>query len=491
LQQTIERPRIGKDFAGAQPILRPGRNCWRVAAARKAAMLVDAANYFARLDQALRQAERSILIVGWDFDGRIKLCPDDAECPSLGYLLRSLVEARPELHIHILVWSVAVIHAPGAPLPLLIGAPWQNHERIHVRLDNHHPIYAAHHQKLVAIDDTLAFAGGIDLTVNRWDTCGHEADDPLRMDPEGAAYDPVHDVQMVVSGEAARIVADLARERWKTATGETLAVTSVAKELWPGDLEPDFVDIPVAVARTAPGWADAPPVAEVGALTIDLIKSARRSLYIEAQYFCAHTVGEVLEKSLSAAEGPEIVIVASGSSHGAMERWIMSSNRERLTRRLQRADQYGRLRVFHPVVPTADGEGDVLIHAKVVVADDRVVRIGSSNLNNRSMGLDTECDLAIEGSDPATRGAVARMRDRLLAEHLDVDPARVAETIEAKGSLIRAIDELNRNPRGLRDFEIDGAGPTKPVVGTWLLDPPRPFEPFWLRRRMRPRQPAP
>ena len=487
MHDTIERNRVSRDFSEERRILVPGRNCWRMATTGKAAGLIDAANYFAQLDKALRQARRSILIVGWDFDGRIKLCPDDADCEPLGDLLRSLVEARPELHVHILVWSVAVIHAPGAPMPLLIGAPWQNHERIHVRLDNQHPIYGAHHQKLVSVDDTLAFAGGIDLTINRWDTCGHDADDPLRADPEGTAYDPVHDVQMVVAGEAARIVADLARARWKTATGETLAATDVAKDLWPGDLEPDFVNIPVAVARTAPGWADAPAVAEVAALTADLIKSARRTLYIEAQYFCARKVGELLEQSLSAEQGPEIVIIASGSSHGVMERWIMGHNRERLTRRLQRADRYGRLRVFHPVVPTADGECDVLIHSKVMIADDQVVRIGSSNLNNRSMGLDSECDLAIEATDGATRGAIARLRERLLAEHLDVSPEAVADAVAAHGSVIRAIEQLNRNPRGLRPFEIDADGPTRPIAGTWLLDPPRPFEPFWLRRRMRPR----
>jgi phosphatidylserine/phosphatidylglycerophosphate/cardiolipin synthase-like enzyme len=490
LQETIERPRIAQEFPGEQRILSPGRNCWRVAPAGKAAMLVDAANYFARLDEALRQAERSILIVGWDFDGRIKLCPDDADCPSLGDVLRSLVEVRPELQVHILVWSVAVIHAPGAPLPLLVGAPWQDHERIKLRLDNQHPIYGAHHQKLVSIDGTLAFAGGIDLTINRWDTCGHDAEDPTRADPDGTAYDPVHDVQIVVAGEAARIVADLARARWQVATGETLAVTGMTRDLWPGDLEPDFVNIPVAVARTAPGWADAPAVAEVAALTADLIKSARRTLYIEAQYFCARKVGELLEESLSAAEGPEIVIIASGSSHGAMERWIMGHNRERLTRRLQRADRYGRLRVFHPVVPAADGEGDVLIHSKVMIADDQAVRIGSSNLNNRSMGLDTECDLAIEASDAATREAIVRIRDRLLAEHLDVSPQQMADAVGREGSLIRAIEHLNQNPRGLRRFAIDADGPTRPIAGTWLLDPPRPFEPFWLRRRMRPKRPA-
>src|SRR5215203_1756256 len=117
-------------------ILRPGQNCWRIQQADRAAILVDGGPYFAHLEDALRQAERSILIVGWDFDGSIRLRPDlpSETSPPLGQLLRSLVETRPQLEIHILVWSVAVVHAPGDPLPLLFGAEWQDHPRIRLRL---------------------------------------------------------------------------------------------------------------------------------------------------------------------------------------------------------------------------------------------------------------------------------------------------------------------------------------------------------------------
>jgi phosphatidylserine/phosphatidylglycerophosphate/cardiolipin synthase-like enzyme len=71
--------------------------------------------------------------------------------------LRSLVEARPDLEVRILVWSIAVLHAPGSPMELLVGAEWQQHPRIHVKLDTEHPVYAAHHQKIVVIDDRVAF----------------------------------------------------------------------------------------------------------------------------------------------------------------------------------------------------------------------------------------------------------------------------------------------------------------------------------------------
>ena len=161
-------------IASVQPcrILEPSLNCWRIENASRATVLIDAAAYFACLERSLREARRSVLIVGWDFDGRIMLGrgAEVEGAQPLGPLLRSLVEARPDLEIRILVWSIAVLHAPSDSLPLLLGADWQEHARIQLRLDTEHPIYGAHHQKIVCIDDRLAFAGGIDLTVGRWDT---------------------------------------------------------------------------------------------------------------------------------------------------------------------------------------------------------------------------------------------------------------------------------------------------------------------------------
>ncbi len=92
------------------------------------------------------------------------------------------------------------------------------------------------------------------------------------------------------------------------------------------------------------------------------------------------------------------------------------------------------------------------------------------------MGLDTECDLAIEASTQAQRETIARLRNTLVAEHLGVTPEEVATAVGACGSLSRAIETCNRGPRGLRPFpETDFDGPTEPITGTGLLDPRRPF----------------
>jgi phosphatidylserine/phosphatidylglycerophosphate/cardiolipin synthase-like enzyme len=427
------------------------------------------------------------MIVGWDFDGRIRLRPDVEDGPALGALLHDLAESRPELEIRILVWSIATLHGPSKTRALILGARWQEHPRIHLRLDSRHPIYGAHHQKIVCIDDRLAFAGGIDLTVDRWDTTRHAADDPVRLLPEGTAYGPVHDVQMVVDGAAAAALTELAHFRWHHATGE--AVTGVPgdqEELWPGDLEPDFRQVPVAIARTAPAWGDQPAITEAGALTMDAVSAARRSIYIETQYLVDFRFGDLLARRLADPDGPEVVILAAKSLHGALERFAMGSNRDRLIRRIKRADRFDRLRLLYPVVPTSEDECDVLIHAKVIIVDDGFLRVGSSNISNRSVALDTECDLAIEAQSAAQRRSIASLRDRLLGEHLGVDPQRVADALASNGSIVQAVDRLKHNARGLRPFDaLATPGPTRPILATWLLDPRRPFEPLWFLRRKR------
>ncbi len=83
------------------------------------------------------------------------------------------------------------------------------------------------------------------------------------------------------------------------------------------------------------------------------------------------------------------------------------------------------------------------------------MRVGSSNLNNRSEGLDTEADLAIETSVPAGRQAIAALRNDLIAEHLGAQPAEVARIIAETGSMLAAVDHLNVKPRGLRSFDVD------------------------------------
>ena len=458
-------------------ILKLGRNCWQMAHANRAALLVDAADYFSALDAALRRAERSIVVMGWDFDASIRLRVREASQSSmLGDFLRSLVDERPELEVRILIWNLSTVHAPGATLPLIFGSPWQDHPRIKLRLDSKHPIYGAQHQKLVCVDDSIAFVGGIDLTIRRWDTTEHRPDDPNRVDTEGKSYGPVHDLQMVIEGEAAKAAARLAYDRWEIVTGEAVAEKTALHDIWPTDVEPDFYGNLVAVARTTPRSGIRRGVREVAALNADALRAAKHAIYIEAQYFADRRIGRLLAKSLNRAEGPEIVVVIAPSAHGHLEAWIMNGNRDRVLRLLKRADRYGRLRILFPVVAAPDGDQEIFVHAKLVVVDDRFIRVGSSNLNRRSTGLDAECDLAIEAEDQETRARIAAIRARLLGEHLGQPAQHVAATIAAEGSLIKTIDKLSGNGRTLRPYaSVTRMGSTRLMLGTRLLDPRRPL----------------
>jgi len=327
----------------------------------------------------------------------------------------------------------------------------------------------------------VAFVGGMDLTIRRWDTTKHEADQDLRKGPDGVPYPPVHDVQMAVEGEAALVVSDVARERWRRAIQDDIPPVTGADDLWSADLAPDFTDTPVAVVRTFASWKGLPEITEGMTLTLDAFASARRSIYMEAQYLTAPKVGDVLVQSLSQPEGPEIIAIVRRLFTGRLERLIMGGNQARLVQRLRRADRHGRFGAYYPVVPQG-GEGlPITVHSKTVIIDDDFLRVGSSNLANRSTALDTELDLAIEADDEKRRHTIAGFREKLLAEHLDCTPQAVREVFEAEGSLIRAIDKLSCNKRCLRKDPEHSNLPERPVFGTWLLDPKRPF--FLFPRR--------
>ena len=466
----------------APRILEEGVSCWRIAQAGRVAILIDGAAYFQALLDGLRRARSRVVIVGWDLDPRIRLDPRDP-ATELRRLLRDLVERCPGLHVHLLIWDVSLVFGPSRTTDQLVGNHWQQHPRIHFRFDGEHPTAAAHHEKIVCVDDALAFVGGIDLTVERWDSPEHDFEDPARRDPDGERYDPVHDLHMAVDGEAAGAIAELVRGRWADATGETLPPCRGEVDPWPETLATWLIDVPVGIARTRPAMDGRPGVSEVAELNAAALAAARRAVYIEAQYLSAVPVADHLAEALGRADGPEVVLLVWRRALGWLERFAMGSNRDRLLRRLAAADRHDRLRAYWLGDPD-DPEREVNLHAKLMIVDDTFVRIGSSNLNNRSLGFDSECDLAIEAPDARVSAGIARLRSTLLAEHLRRPIDEVEQAI-AKEGLIAAIERLNRDRGRLRRYQIEpDAGPTEPIPGTALLDPAEPLDLAHLKRRL-------
>jgi phosphatidylserine/phosphatidylglycerophosphate/cardiolipin synthase-like enzyme/uncharacterized membrane protein YdjX (TVP38/TMEM64 family) len=359
----------------------------------------------------------------------------------LGDFLDFLVKRKRGLQIHILDWDFPMIYAMDRETPPIFGLGWQPRRHIHLRFDRNFPTGGSQHQKVIVIDDAVAFSGGLDLAADRWDTPQHQADDPRRLRGD-MPYPPVHDVMIAVDGDAARALGELARERWRRATGENLAPVRNGGDPWPDELVPDMSHVAVAISRTEPAYDGRSEVREVEALYVDMLSSAKRLIYIENQYFTSSRIGAVLEERLRSEDCPEIVIVLRRSSDGWLEGPTMGTLRAQLLARLRRADRFGRLHVYYPVVPDL-GNRSINVHAKLCIVDDELARVGSANLNNRSMGFDTECDLTVEaeGSD-AARCAIAGFRNRLLAEHLDVSAAEVAAAFEREGSAVAAIAAL-------------------------------------------------
>ena len=85
-----------------------------------------------------------------------------------------------------------------------------------------------------------------------------------------------------------------------------------------------------------------------------------------------------------------------------------------------------RIRFLYPSTGDTDQAAAVMVHSKVMIVDDRILRVGSANLNNRSMGADSECDLAFEATSEAHRQYIARLRRQLIGHFCGVDERDIA-----------------------------------------------------------------
>jgi uncharacterized membrane protein YdjX (TVP38/TMEM64 family) len=159
-----------------------------------------------------------------------------------------------------------------------------------------------------------------------------------------------------------------------------------------------------------------------------------------------------------------------------LESHTMRNGRIRFLRSLQESGVGGRVRLLCPEVRQAERITHTMVHSKVMIVDDTLLRIGSANLNNRSMGTDTECDLAIEAQSADQRRDIAAMRARLLADHCGVSEHEAAAAIAA-GGLLHAADTLSGRGHRLTpidDGELD-SGEFADYIQV-LADPERPIQ---------------
>ncbi|HEY8102281.1 MAG TPA: VTT domain-containing protein [Burkholderiaceae bacterium] len=442
-------------------LLQPGRNCWRIERAQRFAMLVDADSYFRAVRAAIRSAQHSIFILSWDIDSRMLLVPggaNDGYPEPLGEFLHAVVASRPQLHAYVLNWDFAMLYALEREWLPVYKLDWLTHKRLAFRMDGKHPLGASHHQKIVVIDDALAFVGGLDLTRCRWDTPEHRHVHPLRRDTNNKSYAPFHDVQSMVDGDTARALGALCRTRWRRATGhEAVPACDMPNDPWSPEVVPDLTEVDVAIARTEPAYIGSAGVHEVRQLHLDAIASSQRHLFFESQYFTSDLVAAALSSRLAEPNGPEVAMISPRLQSGWLEEATMGVLRARLHRNLKMADQHKRYQLYSPHLPGLK-DGCLNVHSKVFAVDDDLFSIGSANLSNRSMAFDTECNLAIEarGTDAEKkriREQIAHLRNRLLAEHLGTTPEHVNAAIRDRHSLHDAIAALKTDGRSLQPLE--------------------------------------
>jgi phosphatidylserine/phosphatidylglycerophosphate/cardiolipin synthase-like enzyme len=299
--------------------------------------------------------------------------------------------------------------------------------KIRCVLDSRGRMMHCHHEKIVIVDDELAFVGGIDLTAlagDRYDWNEH----PVR---EGIGW---HDASSKVRGPLLRDVAAHFAMRWEAVAGEAL----------PAPEEPAPAgDITAQLVRTVPERAyPAIPHGEFSTLEAYMraLRSAQRLIYIENQFLWSPEIVDVLERKLREPPRDDfrlVVLLPHKANNG-------QDDTRGMLGRLIGADQ-GNKRFLAATIMSRTGErsGPLYVHAKIGIVDDGWLAVGSATLNEHSLFNDTEVDVIT--CDPR----IARdTRLRLWTEHLEGEP--LEDPVRAVDEQWRPIasEQLERRRRG-------------------------------------------
>jgi phosphatidylserine/phosphatidylglycerophosphate/cardiolipin synthase-like enzyme len=401
---------------GWEQVFSPGPGLWAEAdppprPGNALELLVDGETALPRIAEALTAARSQVSIAGWE------ITPDFALTRSGSRLvLRDvLAELAERMPVRVLLWA-------GAPLPIF--RPWRLNVRavrrrltagtkIQVALDNRERPLHTHHEKLIVVDDEVAFVGGIDLT-----------DDPVdRFDGSDHAYRRVygwHDVACELRGPAAGDVAAHIALRWREVTGEALAVT------WPegaGDVQAQIVST-IPERRYAGAWDGRFRILEA---YLRAIHAARRFVYLENQFLWAPEIVAALREKLLHPPSPEfrLVVLLPSKAYSGQD------NTRGQLGVLAEADEHGKHFLACTIYARSAGatSAPVYVHAKVGIVDDEWLTVGSANLNDHSLFNDTEVNVV------TCDAALARAaRIQLWSEHLEASPD------ELQGDPVELID---------------------------------------------------
>jgi len=280
------------------------------------------------------------------------------------------------------------------------------------------------HQKCAVIDGTLAYVGGIDLTVeetgdyDRWDTHHHPCFNPLRHSVRSPSAHPWHDVHCRIEGP---VVADVQMnivQRWMDVAARHNGPT------WPADL-PSSVGavsedgVKAQMVRTIPPetYSFAPEgIATILDAYLRAIRSAHRFIYIENQYLWSEVfrgldslawggkdphMQEILRELANALmRGVRIAMVLP--DHPNCGRAFTDGAVTWLRKQAEECGAEDSLYVFTAGSSETMGDDDteivyrpVYTHGKVMIVDDLWWTAGSANLNSRGMHSDAELNIVV------------------------------------------------------------------------------------------------
>jgi phosphatidylserine/phosphatidylglycerophosphate/cardiolipin synthase-like enzyme len=395
-------------------------------------VLIDGEEAFPAIVEAIRGARRHVHICSWHLEPAFE--PNRPGSP----VRELLAEAAERVPVRVLVWA-------GAPVPVFAPRRARVREerealvhgtRIRCELDACTRMMHCHHEKLVIVDDEVAFVGGIDLTTLAGDRFDHRHH-PLRAPEIGW-----HDATTRLRGPAVRDVAAHFALRWEAVTREALPLP-----------EPSAGgDVTVQLVRTVPDGAfRALPRGEFSILETYLraLRSARSLIYLENQFLWSPEIVEVLEGKLREPPADDfrvVVLLPERANNGQDDTRGMLG---RLVAADERSGDEGRgHRLLAATIKSRTGEdsGPLYVHAKIGIVDDGWLAVGSANLNEHSLFNDTEVDVVT-----CDAGLARDTRLRLWAEHLERDRAAV------DGDPARVVDELWR-PIAAEQLERRRAG---------------------------------
>lgn len=361
-------------------------------------IVTSTAEYFAEIAKVFLQAKQAIYICGWDFHSQIELTKNDPPIILYELLIEALTK-NPDLHIYILIWKSNVFYQYDREKMPTISLDWLSHERIHFTLYDKYPMSASLHQKIVCIDDTIAYCGGMDLTTKRWDTIDNLPDDTRRSTPYKETYKPFYDTILRLQGDAAKELGTIFRNRWKEQTSNVLQKINQNKQNNFNNLPWFYGAMEARVTQTMPTYKDRKRVRACEKEIIHLLHQAKEHIYIENQYFTSKKLKRHLAKRLKKSNGPYITIIVPGTNSSGLGNKILTINRNVLFWKLKKKDAQNKLGIFYPT--SGQGTAEIFVHSKCMIIDDTNVCIGSCNFNDRSMGLDLECNITLDAQNDA------------------------------------------------------------------------------------------